>query len=150
MNVEEEVVNFTQGQGVNVVIDASGSPQALATSFKIAARFARVVIVGSPRGITEGINFYTDVMWKNLFIIGAHVHGVAPEIAYYMTPWQFGLSTRDKQKDLIFRLLANGDLKFNAMAAASIKMSHREVQEAYRIAYEEHDRALNVIMDWTD
>ena len=147
-NLEEEVLRITEAEGVRVVIDASGSPEALPGDFRIAGRFGRIVIIGSPRGITKEVNFYPDIAWKNLFIMGAHVSGAAPDIDFYVVPWQFGLWTAKQQRDQIFRLLEGGDLNFKDMAAGTLRMSHREVQEAYRIALEEHDRALNVILNW--
>jgi L-iditol 2-dehydrogenase len=147
-DVNDEIHRITGGRGANVVIDASGNPDVLLTDFRIAARFGRVVILGSPRGVTNNINFYTDVMWKNLFIMGAHVTGGAPDTAYYMVPWQFGVWTAEQQRALLMDLVAGGDLDFQTMAAATTRMNYSEVQEAYRIAFEEHDRALNVIMDW--
>ena len=146
---EEHLYDITNGAGVNVVIDASGSANALLVDFRVAARFGRVVIVGSPRGITEQVNFYPDVVWKNLFIIGANVSGAAPDIGYHLVPSQFGISTSRQQRDLIFRLLAEGDINFKDMVAACMTLSHQDVQEAYRVAHEERDRALNVILDWT-
>ncbi len=146
--LERKVLSLTGGSGAQVVIDATGNPAALPIAFRLAGRFGRVVIIGSPRGVTKEVNFYTDVMWKNLFVLGAHVSAAAPDTEYYLVPWQFGLETAKRQRDLIFRLIESGDLDFAPLVAGTISMDSGEVQRAYQIALEEHDRALNVILRW--
>jgi L-iditol 2-dehydrogenase len=147
-DVQAEVARLTSGRGANVVIDASGNPDVLVSDFGMAARYGRVVILGSPRGITKSVNFYTDIMWKNLFVIGAHVTGAIPEDSLYVVPWQFGVWTLKQQRTLIMELLARGDLDFRTLANATTPMSYIDVQEAYRTAFEDRDRALNVILQW--
>lgn len=149
VSLENEMLRLTGGAGAQVVIDASGNPEVLPTDFTIAGRFGRVVIVGSPRGVTKNVNFYTDVMWKNLFVMGAHVSGADPGQEFYLVPWQFGIDTAKRQRDLIFRLFENGDLKCKPMVDGTVKMDHAEVQKAYQIAFEEHEQTLNVILDWS-
>lgn len=56
----------------DIVIEATGAPQAVNTALKMAKPLGKVVLLGSSRGITNGVNFYRDVHRKGVSIIGAH------------------------------------------------------------------------------
>ncbi|WP_343084417.1 zinc-dependent alcohol dehydrogenase [Blautia producta] len=56
----------------DVVIEATGVPQAVNTAFKMAKPLGRVVLLGSTRGNTDGVNFYRDVHRKGITVVGAH------------------------------------------------------------------------------
>ena len=71
VNAIEEVKRLTNGRGADVVIEATGNPNAIPMALEMARRLGRVVILGSPRGVST-VNFYTLVHRKGLIIIGAH------------------------------------------------------------------------------
>lgn len=54
------------------VIEATGSPSAINSALKLVRPLGNVVLLGSPRGLTEQVDFYTDVHRKGIQIIGAH------------------------------------------------------------------------------
>jgi 2-desacetyl-2-hydroxyethyl bacteriochlorophyllide A dehydrogenase len=56
----------------NVIIEATGVPSAVKSALQWAAQRGRVVLLGSARGDTDGVNFYRDVHRKGITIIGAH------------------------------------------------------------------------------
>jgi len=56
----------------DVVIEATGAPAAIQNALTWAAQRGRVLLLGSARGDTDGINFYRDVHRKGVTIIGAH------------------------------------------------------------------------------
>lgn len=60
------------GAGAEVVIELTGAPAAVVTSFQMAAPRGRVVLAGSTRGLTSEVNFYRDVHKKGLQVIGGH------------------------------------------------------------------------------
>ena len=55
-----------------VVIEATGRPEAIPEAFRLCANHGRVVLLSSTRGVTQQIDFYTDVHRKGLTILGAH------------------------------------------------------------------------------
>lgn len=59
-------------RGPAVVIEATGIPAVIGQAIQMARRFGRVIILGSTRGDVNGLNFYRDVHYKGLTIIGAH------------------------------------------------------------------------------
>ncbi len=56
----------------DVVIEATGIPAVIKTSFRLANQRGRVILLGSPRGLSGELDFYTDVHRKGISIIGAH------------------------------------------------------------------------------
>ena len=71
-DIHEQVNSHTQTDGAHVVIDATGSAKVVATSLQLARVQGRVIMLGGTRGLTESINFYSDVHRKGITIIGAH------------------------------------------------------------------------------
>lgn len=61
------------------VIEATGVPEAVPTSFQLAARLGHVILLASTRGETENVNFYRDVHKKGLMIMGAH-ESIRPQV----------------------------------------------------------------------
>jgi predicted dehydrogenase/NADPH:quinone reductase-like Zn-dependent oxidoreductase len=64
--------------GANVVIEATGDPDAVNLAVAAAGPGARVVLLGSPRGVTTTVDVET-IRDKGLRIIGAHVATLAQE-----------------------------------------------------------------------
>jgi predicted dehydrogenase len=62
-----------------VVIEATGSPEALALAERVAAPGARVVLLGSTRGVNPGVDFDALVRRKELALVGAHISTVPSE-----------------------------------------------------------------------
>jgi predicted dehydrogenase/threonine dehydrogenase-like Zn-dependent dehydrogenase len=58
--------------GADVVIEATGDPQAIATAVAAAGDGGRIVLLGSSRGITRGLPL-KEIRRKRLRLIGAHV-----------------------------------------------------------------------------
>src|SRR5204863_2828581 len=61
------------GIDADVVIEAAGTPDAIATALRCAARGGRVVIVGSGRTLDRSANWVGLVQGKSLTVIGAHL-----------------------------------------------------------------------------
>ncbi|HUX22657.1 MAG TPA: zinc-binding alcohol dehydrogenase, partial [Spirochaetia bacterium] len=55
-----------------VVIEATGAAEAVPLALKLAGEHGRVVLLASTRGVSDGIDFYTDIHRKGLTVIGAH------------------------------------------------------------------------------
>jgi predicted dehydrogenase len=55
-----------------VVFEVSGNPQALKTAIEMAASGGRIVLLGSNRGVTDGVPI-DEIRRKGLTLIGAHV-----------------------------------------------------------------------------
>jgi 2-desacetyl-2-hydroxyethyl bacteriochlorophyllide A dehydrogenase len=55
-----------------VIIEATGVPQAVNTALKMVKPQGTVILLGSARGKTDGVDFYSDVHKKGVTIVGAH------------------------------------------------------------------------------
>lgn len=62
----------------SVVVEATGAPEAPALAVAAAGNGGRVVLLGSPRGVSRGLPVAT-IREKRLFLIGAHVSTLAAE-----------------------------------------------------------------------
>ena len=56
----------------DVVIEATGAPSAINTALQMVMPLGTVVLLGSTRGLTDGVNFYRDVHVKGITMVGAH------------------------------------------------------------------------------
>lgn len=70
-NMPEMIKKVTGGKGANCIIEVTGRPEALNTSLLCAARFARVALLGCTR-VPTTVNFYNDVHFPGVTIVGAH------------------------------------------------------------------------------
>jgi 2-desacetyl-2-hydroxyethyl bacteriochlorophyllide A dehydrogenase len=73
------VADANANEAPQVVIEATGYPDAILSAMSIAGWMARVVLLGSSRGTTEEVNFYRDVHKKGLSLIGAHASTIPRE-----------------------------------------------------------------------
>jgi 2-desacetyl-2-hydroxyethyl bacteriochlorophyllide A dehydrogenase len=85
-----------------VVLDCTGSPDAIATALRVAARRGRVVLLGSTRGDST-INFYQDVHRKGVTVIGAHTLGANPDQESQPGAWSW-----HQEAQCFMRLLEHG------------------------------------------
>lgn len=67
----EKVKAVTEGHGANCVVEVTGNPDALNTALLCTARFGRVALLGCTR-VPTTVNFYNDVHWPGITLIGAH------------------------------------------------------------------------------
>jgi 2-desacetyl-2-hydroxyethyl bacteriochlorophyllide A dehydrogenase len=56
----------------NVVIEATGNPKAVVTALKMVKPLGTVILLGSTRGLVDGLNVYADIHRKGITVIGAH------------------------------------------------------------------------------
>ncbi|MGL4420506.1 MAG: zinc-binding dehydrogenase, partial [Gemmataceae bacterium] len=60
------------GQRAEVVVDATGVPDAIAPAMSLAIEAGQVIVVGSPRGRANNVNFYDDLHRRYIEVSGAH------------------------------------------------------------------------------
>lgn len=68
-DLKEAMERATEGNGVNIVIEATGNPNAIPLACKLASPYGRVILLGSTRGETK-INFYSEVHKKAVTVLG--------------------------------------------------------------------------------
>lgn len=128
------------GKGPAVVIEITGRPEAIPIAFRASARMGRVVLLGSTRGVTYEVNFYSDVHRKGLTVFGAH------ELTRPFQESMPGNWTSWEDAELIFRLIRSGRL--NCAPLLTHEFPVEQAAEAYEVV-RNSQQALMVILDWT-
>ncbi|MBV7327642.1 zinc-binding alcohol dehydrogenase [Chloroflexi bacterium TSY] len=131
------------GNGVlpDVVIEATGHPDAVLSAFDLARPHGRVVLLGSTRGETELVNFYRGVHKKGLTVLGAHV--TTRPIQDSFPGWW---SIYDDQQ-VTLRLLAQGRLLVRSLITH--RFTWTEAADAYAQLARWDSDTLGMVLDWT-
>lgn len=140
VNLEKEVKKITQGRGAKVVIEATGNPEAVPLSFKLASEFGRVILLGSTRGKSE-VNFYSQVHRKGIMVFGAHAI-TRPKYESFHRRW-----TKQDDTELVLNLLNKGLIKVKGLI--SLKLDFQDALKAYRKTIECKENVLGIILNWT-
>ncbi len=123
----------------DVVIEATGVPQVINTAFKVSKQRGRVILLGSPRGMSDGIDFYTDVHRKGIHIIGAH------EIN--RTEFDERLSATDfEDEETVLALLASERIRLRPLITEVI--APQGTARAYQRLAEREEGLMLVTIDW--
>lgn len=122
------------------VIEATGVPEAVPTSFQLAARLGHVVLLASTRGETENVNFYRDVHKKGLTIMGAH-ESIRPQVDDHGF-----FASRDSDHRTALALLAKK--RINATPLISEVASPTEAAQIYKRLTEREAGLMLVAFDW--
>jgi len=136
-DLKGEVGRATEGDGVNVVIEATGNPDAIPLACKLASPYGRVILLGSTRGETR-INFYSEVHKKAVTVLGAHA-SMRPARESHHGNW----TDMDDAK-LALKLMERGELKVKHLITD--KLPYYKAPEAYGRAIDKS--ALGIILDW--
>lgn len=139
VNLEKEVREITQEKGAKVVIEATGSPEAISLGLELITGLGRVVLLGSTRGESK-VNFYSLVHRKGIMVIGAHEYA-RPKYESSPTWW----TQRDDSK-VVLNLLSKNLLKVKDLI--SLKLDFQKASEAYRRIIECKKSVLGVILNW--
>lgn len=123
-----------------VVVEATGRPEVIPQAFQLCAKKGRVVLLGSTRGVTESVNFYTDVHKQGLDVIGVHaltrpVHASVPG---NWTDWD---DTR-----LILDLVCRGRVDSAGLVTHGFPVA--QAAEAYKLICDSKD-AVGVVLNWS-
>ncbi len=139
--VVSKVLEITKGKGADVVIEATGSPDAIPIAFRIAKWHGRVVLLGSTRGVNL-VNFYSDVHRKGLIVIGAH-NSVRPKYESHKYFW-----THRDDCLLALELLARKRIRVKELI--SLIMSFREAPLAYDKLMRSKNEVVGIVLDWRE
>ena len=154
LNAAEEevpaaVMELTQGRGVDVVVEASGSAQAAELAVSLTGREGEgiVVLLGSPRKAheTDLTPFLNHVhLWHNgsVTLRGAH------EWRFPRSHSPFQKHSMTRNAEIIFRLMAQQKLRTVPLITHVVKPA--DAAEAYAGLREQPDSHMGVLFDWTD
>lgn len=113
----ERTRELTDGQGFDVVFEATGSPDAFNPAMRLVRRQGRMVALGSTRGVVPEFDLYGDLHLRGVTLIGAHMT-TAPEQETPYNRW-----TQGNNRKLALRLIADEELRPQRL------VSHRAAAE---------------------
>ena len=148
-NVHDAVMELTQGRGVDVVVEASGTAQAAELAVSLTGRDGEgiVVLLGSPRKEheTDLTPFLNHVhLWRNgsVMLRGAH------EWRYPRQHSPFQKHSMTRNAEIIFRLMVQQNLRIAPLVTHVL--SPADAPQAYAGLREQPDSHMGLLFDWTD
>ena len=126
----------------DVVIEATGAPEAVNTAFGLAARLGRVILLGSTRGTTKEVNFCRDVHKKGLTVIGAH------DSMRAAVEDQGALFTHRSDGRTALSMLAAGRVRVGPLLSDTVGPD--QVVEAYARLGGRQEPLMTIAIRWSD
>ena len=127
-------------EGADIVIDATGVAGALPPAMKLARDGGKVLVLGSPRGVAQDVDFYSDVHRRSLQIIGAHDSGIGPRPRPGF-PW-----TNDRMVPLVVDWIRRG--KLDMTGAVTHVVPPEELADMYEGLLNRQDEFLGAVLRW--
>jgi predicted dehydrogenase/threonine dehydrogenase-like Zn-dependent dehydrogenase len=124
----------------DVVLEATGSPQAVRTACECARPGGRVVLLGSSRGVTSGFDFERLVAARGVELLGAHVSSVA---AQESAP---GRWTRRDEARLFLDLAARRTLRLEPLVGRIVRPA--DANAVYDELLASEHGAIGIVFDW--
>jgi 2-desacetyl-2-hydroxyethyl bacteriochlorophyllide A dehydrogenase len=128
--------------GAEVVVDATGVPDAVPVAMSLACDGGQVVVVGSPRGIAKEVNFYDDLHRRYIDVSGAHGNMLfEPSHVRLAGAWDI-----NKAQRWLLAAFASGRLSTERLVTHTI--APEGIGAAYEGLLKEKDRYLGVVVKW--
>ena len=125
VDLKEEVFKLTDGRGASIVVEASGNDQAIASIFDVAGHSARVGLIGHSVGRKVPVEIGLTI-WKTLRITGS------------------GGTKNFGQKTI--RFMDRIRDRFDVTGLITHRFSFDQIHDAFKVAVEEKDKALKVML----
>lgn len=141
-DAKEQLAKYLSARGAEVVIDATGVPAAIPTAMSLACDAGQVVVVGSPRGKANDVNFYDDLHRRYIEVTGAHGNMLfEPAHTRLAGAWDI-----NKAQHWLLRSLANGRLSLNGLVTHTI--APEGLGAAYEGLLKDKENYLGVVVKW--
>jgi 2-desacetyl-2-hydroxyethyl bacteriochlorophyllide A dehydrogenase len=158
VDAEEAVKELTEGEGCEIVVDATGSPQVSATAWKYAAPYGEVILLGS---------FFQRPYEMNVTELLERIHLSEFGCITYKGAHEWRYPVRDERKDFFrlgwpkyerpkhsvernarinLSLIAQGKLKVEPLLTHLLKPE--QCRDAYFGLRDEPEEYLGVVFDW--
>jgi L-iditol 2-dehydrogenase len=137
---QRQIAEQTGGRGPAIVIESTGFPEPVSLSFAIAAKFARVVLLGSTRARAD-FDPYQEIHRPGLTVIGAHVLSV-PNTESHPGYW-----TWQDDADAYLRLVGSGRLNLEPIMEPAI--GYHAMESVYARILEWDPGIMVPFLDWS-
>ena len=137
--VAERIRSLTDNRGADVAIEVTGSPLALNQAIRSVAYSAKVIALGFFQGEATGLFLGEEFHHNRVNVVGSQIFGTDPELTYR---WN-----RLRLVQTFMRLQADGVIDLKPIISHVIPFD--EAGEAFRIADQEPENALQIVLDCT-
>ncbi|NJM06749.1 zinc-binding alcohol dehydrogenase [Candidatus Gracilibacteria bacterium] len=138
--MREQLHAANHGQAPDIVVEATGNPQAVKLAMALVADGGKVVMVGSPRGIAGEVDFYWDLHGRSIQLIGAHGSAIGG------TPREKFPYVRDRAMRLLVHFLESGKLRLDDIVT---HYAHADASaQMYDGLLNRRDEFLGVSLHW--
>lgn len=131
----------TYVKGANVIIETSGTEKGLLDSLKYTSMYARVLVNGCNRIMTQPVDFYKYIHLRGVQIIGAHD---STRLQYNSAPGNW-----TPMRDYITLLNLIKDGRLNAKDMIGEIVSPNDAYEVYTQLLKDKEFPLGVLFDWS-
>lgn len=140
--VRQQLDRVLRGQGAEIVADATGIPEALPAAMNLACDGGQVVVVGSPRGRAQQVNFYDDLHRRYLEVSGAHGNMLfEPGGARLTGAWDV-----DKAQNWLLAAVSTGRISLAGLVTQRVRAD--QLARAYEGLLNDKEHFLGVVLDW--
>ncbi len=139
---KENLLKITKGQGMQVVVEATGNPAVVNQSLEAACECGQVILLGSPRGMVQ-LNLYSYVHVKGITILGAH-----ERMQRMNTKNRGGKWDRIANTNFVIEAIKDGRLVVSPLITDIIKPI--EAANMYKTLLEGNKHSLGIVVDWQD
>lgn len=141
-DAKQQLHDFLGVRGAEVVVDATGVPDAVPVAMSLACDAGQVVVVGSPRGIAKDVNFYDDLHRRYIEVSGAHGNMLfEPSHVRLAGAWDI-----NKAQRWLLAQLASGRLSTDGLVTHTI--APEGIGKAYEGLLKDKDHYLGVVVKW--
>lgn len=138
-DVAEAVREHCVGDGVDLVIEATGIPAVYPMALTLPRLGGRLVALGSPRGTVE-VSFLPEIHLREITVLGAH-QPKTPDNDHIYYPWSKG-----RDRELILRLMAAGKLPIEDLITHIGNPA--DCQTIYDMLADNPREVLGVVFEW--
>jgi 2-desacetyl-2-hydroxyethyl bacteriochlorophyllide A dehydrogenase len=135
----EAIRHATDNRGADVVIELTGSAEALHEAIRAAAYGARVVVAGFLQGDASGLRLGEEFHHNRIELVSSQIANVPTRLAHRWTTLRLERTVVD--------LHASGRLELASLVSHLIPAE--QVDEAFRLLDEHPDEAVQVVLDFT-
>ena len=134
--------DFLGTRGAEVVVDATGAPAAVPVAMSLACDAGQVVVVGSPRGLAQNVNFYDDLHRRYINVCGAHGNMLfEPAHTRLAGDWDI-----NKAQNWLLAAFASGRMSTEKLVTHFI--SPEGIGAAYEGLLKNKEEYLGVVVRW--
>jgi 2-desacetyl-2-hydroxyethyl bacteriochlorophyllide A dehydrogenase len=141
-DVKKQVDDYLGRRGAEIIADATGIPDAVPKAMALACDGGQVVVVGSPRGQANNVNFYDDLHRRYLEVTGAHGNMLfEPTHARLAGAWDI-----DKAQHWLLASISSG--RFSLDGVTTHRIRAEDLTAAYEGLLKKKEEYLGIVVLW--